>query len=405
MKILKEKTITDVNGIKASGVSGGLKKSGKKDMCVIYSEGSPVASAVFTKNIVKAAPILMNMEHMKNSITKAIVVNSGNANSCTGDEGIENVNKMALEASKIMGIKKEEVIVQSTGLIGVQLDMKKIIPAIKLGCSKLSSCGGDDAAVAIKTTDTFEKKIAISIEVGGKEITIAGIAKGSGMVHPDMATMLSFVVTDLNISKKMLDEAFKDSVDISYNMISVDGDTSTNDMALVLANGLAENEKIVSPNDDFYKFKEALKYVNIELAKLIAMDGEGATKLVEVEVKNAKSIKDARRSAKSVITSSLMKCAFFGADANWGRILCALGYSEAEFNPSKVDVMFSSGEENIVIARNGMGLEFDEELAKKILLNESIRVDIDLNDGNNNATAWGCDLSYDYVKINGAYRT
>ncbi|GLI56261.1 arginine biosynthesis bifunctional protein ArgJ 1 [Propionigenium maris DSM 9537] len=405
MKILKEKTITDVKGIKASGISGGLKKSGKKDLCVISSEGNPVASAVFTRNKVKAAPILMNMEHIKYPTTKAIVVNSGNANSCTGKEGLKNVNIMAQTVADALEVKREEVIVQSTGIIGVQLDMEKVIPAIKKGCSKLSDEGGTDAAIAIKTTDTFEKKLTVSFEAGGKEITLAGIAKGSGMVHPDMATMLSFLVTDLNISKRMLDAAFKESVGASYNMISVDGDTSTNDMAMILANGLAENIKIESPGEDYEKFKEALAYMNTELAKLIAKDGEGATKLIEVEVKNAKDLEGARMCAKAVIRSNLTKCAFFGADANWGRILCALGYSEAELDPDKVDISFYGEGDKIQIAKDGMGVDFDEKKAKEILLKEEVKVDIDLKEGQYSATAWGCDLSYDYVKINGAYRT
>ena len=405
MKILNEKTITDVNGIKASGIAGGLKKSGKKDLCVICSEGKPVASAVFTTNKVKAAPILLNMEHIKNPTTKVIVVNSGNANACTGEEGIKNVNIMAQTAADTLGVKKEEVIVQSTGIIGVQLDMEKVVPAIKEGCSKISTEGGDDAATAIMTTDTIEKKLTVSFEVGGKDITLAGIAKGSGMVHPDMATILSFLVTDLNISKEMLDLAFKESVGSSYNMISVDGDTSTNDMAMILANSLAENPKIESPNEEYEKFKEALIYMNTELAKLIVKDGEGATKLIEVEVKNAKDLENARKCAKAVIRSNLTKCAFFGADANWGRILCAIGYSKAEFDPNKVDISFFSEGKRIQIAKDGMGIYFDEKKAKEILLKDEVKVDIDLKDGLYSATAWGCDLSYEYVRINGAYRT
>ena len=319
--------------------------------------------------------------------------------------GIKNANIMAQTAADTLGIDKKEVIVQSTGIIGVQLNMEKIVPAIKKGCSKLSSEGGDDAATAMMTTDTFEKKLAVSFEAGGKDITLAGIAKGSGMIHPDMGTMLSSLVTDLNISKEMLDLAFKESVGTSYNMISVDGDTSTNDMAMIIANGLAGNPKIESVNEDYEKFKEVLIYINTELAKLIAKDGEGATKLIEVEVTNAKDLENARKCAKAVIRSNLTKCAFFGADPNWGRILCAVGYSKAEFDPNKVDISFYSEGERIQIAKDGMGVDFDVKKAKEILLKAEVKVDIDLKDGQYSATAWGCDLSYDYVKINGAYTT
>lgn len=405
MKLLVEKTITDVTGITASGISGGLKKSGKKDLCVIYSEGEPVASAVFTKNKIKAAPIAMNLKHIQNPITKVVVINSGNANACTGKKGLEDANAMAQLTANILEVAKEEVIIQSTGIIGVPLDMKQMNFAIKKGCQNLSSKGGLNASTAILTTDTSEKKIAVSFEIDGKKVTLAGIAKGSGMVHPNMGTILSTLVTDLNISKEMLDLAFKDSVDMSYNMISVDGDTSTNDMAIVIANGLAENKKIETIGHNFKKFKSILVYVNTELAKLIAKDGEGATKLIEVEVKNAQTLKDARISAKSVIRSNLTKCAFFGTDANWGRILCAVGYSDAEFNPNNIDISFSSKNEHIQIAKNGMGIKFDIDKAKEILLKPEVKVVINLKDGQYSATAWGCDLTYDYVKINGAYRT
>jgi len=405
MKLLLEKTITDVKGITASGVSGGLKKSGKKDICVIHSEGEPVASAVFTKNKVKAAPILVSMEHIKNPITKVVLVNSGNANACNGKKGLEDANTMAELTANILGVAKEEVIIQSTGIIGVNLDMEKINLAIQKGCENLSTEGGDDASIAMLTTDKSQKKIAVSFEIDGKKITLAGIAKGSGMIHPNMGTMLSTLVTDLNISKEMLDLAFKDSVDMSYNMISIDGDTSTNDMAMVIANGLAENKKIETPGENFKKFKEILIYVNTELAKLIAKDGEGATKLIEVEVKNACTLKDARISAKGVIRSNLTKCAFFGADANWGRILCAVGYSDAEFDPNKIDISFFGDGEYIQIAKDGMGVKFDIDKAKEILLKPEVKVEIDLKDGEYSATAWGCDLTYDYVKINGAYTT
>ncbi|WBW95698.1 bifunctional glutamate N-acetyltransferase/amino-acid acetyltransferase ArgJ [Oceanirhabdus sp. W0125-5] len=405
MKILENKTITDVQNFLASGISGGLKKSGKKDLCVIYSKVEAVGAAVFTTNKVKAAPVLLNMENIKNDNIQVIVVNSGNANSCTGKQGMENAMKMAETAAECLGLSPKEVLVQSTGLIGLQLPMDKIIPAIKKGCSMISPTGGSDAAVAIKTTDTFSKSIAVEFEIDGKKVMMSGIAKGSGMVHPNMATMLSFIVTDANITKEMLNKAFKNSVDDSYNMISVDGDTSTNDMSAVLANKCAGNTLIDSEDEKYFEFKKALDFVNKELAKMIAKDGEGATKLLEVTVKNGKDIENSKLCAKSIIRSNLTKCAFFGADANWGRIMCSIGYSGADFDPEKVDIFIKGCKGEIQVAKDGMGLPFDEILAKEILLEEYVNVIVDLKDGNKNATAWGCDLTYDYVKINGCYRT
>ncbi len=405
MKILEGKSITAVQGIKAAGISGGIKKSGRKDICVVYSEKKAVASGVFTTNKVKAAPVVLDMENIKNGNTQAIVVNSGNANACTGKDGYENAVKMGETVAKYFGLDAKEVIVQSTGVIGVQLPMYKIIPAVEKACKSVSGDGGHDAAEAIMTTDLFAKEVAVEIEVDGKPVTIAGMAKGSGMIHPNMATMLGTIVTDINITKDMLDKAFKGSVDDSYNMISVDGDTSTNDMAVIIANGMAGNKIIDSENEDFKKFKDALDYLNKQLAKLIAVDGEGATKLLEVDVVNAKDIKSAKSAAKSVITSSLTKCAFFGEDANWGRILCAVGYSDADFDPEKIDIFLRSKGQSIQVAENGRGMVFDELLAADILKENEITVFIDMKNGDAKATAWGCDLSYKYVEINGAYRT
>lgn len=407
MEILKNKSITDVQGIKASGIKGGLKKSGKKDLCIFVSEGNPKASAVFTKNKLKAAPILLNQEHIKNQTTKAVVVNSGNANSCTGEQGLKDANRTAQLAADLLGIKKEEVLVQSTGIIGVPLKMDKLEKAIKQGVSELSTHGGEDASVAIMTTDTFNKEVAVKIELGGQTVTLAGMCKGSGMIHPNMATMLSFIVTDANIDKSLLDIAFKECIEDTFNMISVDGDTSTNDMAMVLANGLAENPEITEKNADYETFKKALYYVNRELSKLIACDGEGATKLIEVKVSKARTLEAAKLSAKGVITSSLVKCAFFGADANWGRIVCAIGQTEIDYDQSKMNIVFKNYDDSkeVQILKDGVGVNFDEELAKEILLEDKVKVFIDLGDGSYDATAWGCDLSYDYVKINGAYRT
>ncbi|WP_369712510.1 bifunctional glutamate N-acetyltransferase/amino-acid acetyltransferase ArgJ [Leptotrichia sp. HSP-342] len=410
MKIIKDGTITNVKGIKAAGISAQLKKSGKKDLALIYSEKKAVSAAVFTKNLVKAAPIILNMENIKNGNTQAIIVNSGNANSCTGETGFENAKKMTEFAANELELKKEEILVQSTGIIGVQLDMRKIETGISKICKEISKDGGNDAAAAIMTTDTFTKQICAEIEIDGKTVTVAGMAKGSGMIHPNMATMLAFTVTDVNIEKSLLQKIFSEITDSTFNMISVDGDTSTNDMACVIANGASENKKIVDENSEGYsKFKEALYFVNQELAKLIAKDGEGATKLIEVTVTGAKSKKDAQKVAKSVITSSLFKAAVFGEDPNWGRILCAVGYSEAELIVDKINIFLGNDintlQKRVQVAKNGMGIEFDNEKAVKILKNEKVEILIELNDGEFSSTAWGCDLSYDYVKINAEYHT
>ena len=410
MKIIKDGTITNVKGIKAAGISAQLKKSGKKDLALIYSEKKAVSAAVFTKNLVKAAPIILNMENIKNGNTQAIIVNSGNANSCTGETGLENAKKMTEFAANELGLKKEEILVQSTGIIGVQLDMKKIETGISKICKEISENGGNDAATAIMRTDTFTKQICAEIEIDGKTVTVAGMAKGSGMIHPNMATMLAFTVTDVNIEKSLLQKIFSEITDSTFNMISVDGDTSTNDMACVIANGASENKKIVDESSEGYsKFKEALYFVNQELAKLIAKDGEGATKLIEVAVTGAKSKKDAQKVAKSVITSSLFKAAVFGEDPNWGRILCAVGYSEAELIVDKINIFLGNDintlQKRVQVAKNGMGIEFDNEKAVKILKNEKVEILIELNDGEFSSTAWGCDLSYDYVKINAEYHT
>lgn len=405
IKVLENKSITDVPGFKAAGVHCGLKKDGNKDLCVIYSEKKSVAAAAFTTNKVKAAPVLLNMKNIEGNNIQAIVANSGNANACTGDDGYEKAVSMTKATAEALGINSSEVLVASTGVIGVPLPIGKVISGIKDASKKISYSGGDDAANAIMTTDTMEKKFTVEFHLGNKTAHISGIAKGSGMIHPNMATMLSFIVTDANISKTMLHRALKESVEDSYNMISVDGDTSTNDMVLVLANGLADNAIIKSEDINYFVFKKALHLVNTELAKMIAKDGEGATKLLEVKVYNSRSLKDAKICAKAVITSSLVKAAFFGADANWGRILCALGYGGGEFKVEGVDIFFSNNLGSIQICKKGGNIEFDEAVAKKILDEDKITIAIDLNDGVYRATAWGCDLTYDYVKINGSYRS
>lgn len=399
------KMITDVPGFVASGMWTGLKKSGKNDLGVIYSENKAIASGTFTQNKAAAPLIKLDKEIIDNENIQAIVVNSGNANASTGTLGYNNAKEMARVTAKCLGIKPEEVIVASTGVIGVQLPMDKIIPGIEQVCGAVSDQGGEGIARAIMTTDTFPKIASAEFELDGKQVIISGIAKGSGMIHPNMATMLGFIATDANISKVMLDKAFKESVEKTYNMVSVDGDTSTNDMCVILANGAAENTKIESEDENYSIFKEAIDSVNTELAKLIAKDGEGATKLIEVNVNKAKTLDDARKCAKAVVSSSLVKAAIFGSDANWGRIVCALGYSEADIDIDKIEIWMKSQEDDIKIAVNGVGVDFDEVLAKKILDTNYITIDIDLKDGQENATAWGCDLTYDYVKINGAYRT
>lgn len=405
MNILEDKIFTDIKGFKACGISAGLKKSGKKDFCIMMSEVPAVSAATFTTNKVKAAPVLLNMEHIKNSNTQAIVVNSGNANSCTGETGLKNAYKMAELTAASLNLASQEVLVGSTGVIGVPLPMDKITYGIIESCKNLSYNGGHDAAAAIMTTDTFQKTIMVETEINGKNVLIGGIAKGSGMIHPNMATMFSFMFTDAKISKKMLQKALSESVDLSYNMVSVDGDTSTNDMVIALANGLAENDEIIEEGQAFQSFKEALHLANTTLSKYIAKDGEGATKLLEVNLKGAKTEKDAKLCAKSIITSSLVKSAFFGSDANWGRIMCALGYSEGDFNPDKVDVIFKNKIGELQLVKNGCSADFNEALAKEILDQDTIEININLNDGEYSATAWGCDLTYDYVKINGMYRT
>ena len=406
MNVIKNGTITDVKGFKAAGITAGLKKSGKKDLALIYSEYKAVSAAVFTKNLVKAAPILVDMENIKSENTQAIIVNSGNANACTGEDGYKNAKKMTEIIAEKLNLHPTEVLVESTGIIGVQMDMEKVASGLEKIVPELSEEGGHNAGEAIMTTDTFPKNLAVKIEIGGKEVTIAGIAKGSGMIHPDMATMLAFLVTDISIDKKLLQKVFSKSTDDSYNMVSVDGDTSTNDMAGILANGAAGNTKITDENSEEFKiFKEALNFVNKELAKSIAKDGEGATKLIEVTTKNARTMEDAKKVSKSIITSSLFKAAVFGSDANWGRILCAVGYSGAELIVDKIEI-FIKGEDKIIqVAKNGMGIDFGEEEVEKILKEEKVGVIVNLNDGNYDATAWGCDLTYDYVKINADYRT
>lgn len=405
MKVIKGKGISHVKGFKAIGLECGIKKDNKKDLCLIYSDIPAVAAATFTTNVVKAAPVLVDMEHIKSLHTQALIINSGNANACTGDEGFENAVLMTKTVAKHLSIAPYEVLVYSTGVIGMQLPIDKIICGIEKAANSLVDNGKDYAEEAIMTTDTAPKSIFVEIELSGKQVTIAGIAKGSGMIHPNMATMLSYVITDANITKEILQELHAESVIKTYNMISVDGDTSTNDTATIIANGAAGNPVIDSKSKDYLILKQAIDFVNEELAKMIAKDGEGATKFIEVVLSGACSKEDAEKCSKSIISSSLVKTAIFGSDANWGRILCAMGYSGGKFDPLKVDLSFASPNGTIDVFKRGTPIVFDEDLAYKVLSADTIKICINLNDGNSFAKAWGCDLTYDYVKINGEYRS
>lgn len=395
-------------GFKANGVHAGIKKnSEKKDLAIIYSESLCSVGAVYTQNKACGANITVSKEHLKDGKAKAVICNSGNANTCNRD-GIEKAKEMCKLAADVLGIDEKDVAVASTGVIGVPLNIEPIQKNIKtlidnLGHSKEHA---KNAAAAIMTTDTFMKEIAYEFEIDGKIIHIGGMSKGSGMIHPNMATMLAFVTTDCNITSEMLQKALSEDVKSTYNMVSVDGDTSTNDMCVVLANGEAQNN-IIDKEDDNYKiFCKALNMVNTYLSKQMVKDGEGATKLIECEVINASDIKLARKIAKSVITSNLVKAAMFGCDMNWGRISCAIGYTEdADFDINKVSINVGSKYGEMNVYKDGYGVEFSEEEALKILKEDEIKITIDMNCGNYKATAWGCDLTYDYVKINGSYRS
>lgn len=401
MKII-EGSITAPEGFKAGAVCSGVKKKGKRDVAIIYSETKCQAAGVFTTNKVRAACVDITRKHLEDGRAQAIVVNSGNANACTGERGVKDTLEMASLTAQLLGINPEDVLVASTGVIGVFMPMDKIRDGIKRAHQKLSREGGHEAALAILTTDLTTKEIAVEIEIDGKPVKIGAIAKGSGMIHPNMATMLAFITTDAAVTAECLREVIRSSAAISYNMISVDRDTSTNDMALIMANGLAGNQLIDDPaSPAFKKFKEAIDFVNINLAKMIARDGEGATRLIEVKVVNAPDEKTARLIARSIVSSNLTKAAVFGKDANWGRILAAAGYSGADFDPYKVDVYLGSEK----MAENGMGLIFDEDKAREELEKDPVIIKVDLKAGGFSATAWGCDLSYEYVRINAEYRT
>ena len=392
-------------GFKAGGIHCGIRKNRtKRDLSLILSEKKANAAAVYTTNLVKGAPLTVTKNNIADGFASAIICNSGNANTCNAN-GIEIAEETCKLLGNALGIDKRDVVVASTGVIGQPLDIEPIKKGIPALIEAVNENGSQDAAEGIMTTDTKVKEVAVEFTVGGKLCRIGGIAKGSGMIHPDMATMLVFITTDCNISSEMLKKALSTDIENTFNMVSVDGDTSTNDMVCVLANGMAENEEITSDNEDFKTFMQALNTVTVHLCRCIAGDGEGATKLLECKVSGAENEKIAKTVAKSVICSSLTKAAMFGADANWGRVLCAIGYSKAPVDVTKIDVSFKSLKGEIAVCKNGAGIEFSEEKAKEILLQEEIEIIVNLNSGKASATAWGCDLTYEYVKINGDYRT
>lgn len=400
--------VTAAKGFLAASAAAEIKYKGRTDMAMIFSSVPCKAAGTFTTNVVKAAPVKWDQKVVyEQPYAQAVICNSGIANACTGDEGYGYCKETADAAAEILNISPDSVLVASTGVIGMQVPVDKIKNGIKMMEPVLSGeiSAGTDAAKAIMTTDTVHKEVAVEIEIGGKTVTIGGMCKGSGMIHPNMCTMLGFVTTDISISKELLMEALKEDVKDTYNMISVDGDTSTNDTVLLLANGMAGNEEITEKNADYETFKKALNYVNTTLSKKIAGDGEGATALFEVKVIGAATKEEAVILSKSVVTSSLTKAAIYGHDANWGRILCALGYSGVSFDPEKVDLYFESRAGKIKIIENGVSTGYSEEEATRILSEDEVTAIADMKMGDASATAWGCDLTYDYVKINADYRS
>ena len=392
-------------GFKANGIHCGIRKNRtKRDLSLIYSQVPASAAAVYTTNLVKGAPLTVTKQHLANGIAQAVICNSGNANTCNAG-GVEIAQQTCQLLADAMNIKADDVVVASTGVIGQPLDITPIAEGIPGLIAGLSDDGSENAAEGIMTTDTVKKEVAVEFTLGGKTCRIGGIAKGSGMIHPNMATMLVFITTDAAIAPDMLQKALSCDIADTFNMVSVDGDTSTNDMVTVLANGMAGNEPISADGEDFSTFMKALNTVTVHLCRCIAGDGEGATKLLECKVTGAADLQTAKTVAKSVICSSLTKAAMFGADANWGRILCAIGYSGADVDVNKIDVSFKSPVGEIPVCKNGAGIDFSEETAKQILLEKEIEILVELNSGSAASTAWGCDLTYDYVKINGDYRT
>lgn len=406
IEILKEGGVTAPKGFLANGIHCGIRKNkDKKDLMLIVSDVLCDAAAVYTQNLVCGAPVTVTRENLKNGKARAVICNSGIANTCNAD-GVEKAEAMCALTEQYTGIPANDVVVASTGVIGQPIDLEPIQNGMQTLVDGLNENGSSAAAQAIMTTDTVKKEIAVSVALsGGKTCTLGAIAKGSGMIHPNMATMLSFITTDANISAKMLQKALRWCVTRSYNMLSVDGDTSTNDTVAILANGLCGNTRIETENEDYNAFCSALFEICSHVVRMLAKDGEGATKLVECEVVGAADEETARICAKSVIRSPLVKTAMFGSDANWGRVLCALGYAGAAIDVSKIDVSFRSRKGTVPVCKNGAGIEFSEEKAKEVLLEDEIEILVDLNSGDAEATAYGCDLTYDYVKINGDYRT
>ncbi len=388
-------------GFLAAGVSAGIKYKEKKDLALIFSEVVASAAGLFTTNRVKAAPLLVTMPRVKNGVAQAILANSGNANACTGEQGLQDALAMAAEAARWLQIPPAYVLVGSTGVIGQPLPMEKVLPGIAAAAAGLSKDGGPAAAEAILTTDTEPKEIAVRFSLGGREAAAGAIAKGAGMIHPNLATMLCFLTTDAAVSAKCLRDILRYAAERSFNMVTIDGDTSTNDMVLALANGRAGNPPITEENEDYYLLREKITQICVHLAKAIARDGEGATKLLAVEVINAPTENDARLAARTIARSNLVKAAIFGQDANWGRILCAAGYSGARFDPERVDIFLNG----LPVTRNGNPLPFCEEEATRALGAETVQIVVDFKAGLHRATAWGCDLTYDYVRINAHYRT
>ena len=400
--------VTAAKGYEAASTAAGIKYQGRTDMALIYSQVPCVSAGTFTTNVVKAAPVKWDRQIVDSGAgVQAVVVNSGIANACTGEEGMEYCKETAEAAAKALKIDAAGVLVGSTGVIGMQLPMQKLVDGIQVLAGKKAEGlqSGHDAALAIMTTDTVEKEMAVEIEIGGKTVTIGGMSKGSGMIHPNMCTMLAFITTDAAITKEALQKALSEDVEDTYNMISVDGDTSTNDTAILLANGLAGNQEITYASPEYETFKEALHMVNETLAKKMAGDGEGATALFEVKVVGAESIKQAKTLAKSVVCSNLTKAAIAGHDANWGRILCAMGYSGVQFDPEKVDLFFESKAGKLQIIENGVATDYSEEVATKILSEPEITATADIKMGDYSATAWGCDLTHEYININADYRS
>ena len=400
--------VTAAKGYEAASTAAGIKYQGRTDMALIYSQVPCVSAGTFTTNVVKAAPVKWDRKIVDSGAgVQAVVVNSGIANACTGEEGMGYCKETAEAAAKALNIDAAGVLVGSTGVIGMQLPMQKLVDGIQVLAGKKAEGlqSGHDAALAIMTTDTVEKEMAVEIEIGGKTVTIGGMSKGSGMIHPNMCTMLAFITTDAAITKEALQKALSEDVEDTYNMISVDGDTSTNDTAILLANGLAGNQEITYASPEYETFKEALHMVNETLAKKMAGDGEGATALFEVKVVGAESIKQAKTLAKSVVCSNLTKAAIAGHDANWGRILCAMGYSGVQFDPEKVDLFFESKAGKLQIIENGVATDYSEEVATKILSEPEITATADIKMGDYSATAWGCDLTHEYININADYRS